>query len=139
MRSVCARVLSWLVATISLRRLTRCPIDIMSFILSRLYYIDPICFRAVCKRWRKADFVKYVDKLPWLVAYNSSTCYLYDSSHKRTYHVSNSATREGKLMVQRCFIQNTVGFFLSPKRKKVHSFFIHLSLTSSLNSPNFFG
>lgn len=138
MRSVCARVLSWLVATISLRRLTRCPIDIMSsFLAVSIISIQYVSGQFV-RDGEKQILFKYVDKLPWLVAYNSSTCYLYDSSHKRTYHVSNSATREGKLMVQRCFIQNTVGFFLSPKRKKVHSFSIHLSLTSSLKSLNFF-
>lgn len=66
--------------------------------MNRLYYVDQIRFRAVCKSWREAnvDGVKYTDKLPWMMAFNSSCCLLYDPNNKRKYTVFNdwSSRRE---------------------------------------------
>ncbi|KAK9218845.1 hypothetical protein WN943_007483 [Citrus x changshan-huyou] len=51
------------------------PLEIINSIVSRLYVVYQIRFRAVCKRWRAAD-IQSRDKFPWLMGYNSHSCYL---------------------------------------------------------------
>lgn len=75
------------------------PRDIINLIANRLYYADQKQFRKVCKSWQAADIVKYADKLPRKMGWNSgssnlndSSCYLYAPSHKQTYTVFNNRT-----------------------------------------------
>lgn len=65
------------------------PLEIINSIVSRLYVVYQIRFRGVCKRWRAAD-IQSSDKFPWLMGYNSHSCYLYDPCHKQKYTVFNS-------------------------------------------------
>ncbi|KAL5837862.1 hypothetical protein ACOSQ3_015031 [Xanthoceras sorbifolium] len=72
-------------------------IEILNLITERLYYIDQIRFRMVCKSWRLNiyDDIKYADKLPWIMGYSgkkkihSSLFYLYEPSQKRRYLLKN--------------------------------------------------
>ncbi|KAL5837863.1 hypothetical protein ACOSQ3_015032 [Xanthoceras sorbifolium] len=73
------------------------PIHILNLIAERLYYIDQIRFRAVCKSWRSNiyDDIKFADKLPWIMGYSGtkkiqrSLFYLYEPSQKRRYRLKN--------------------------------------------------
>ncbi|KAH9688478.1 F-box/kelch-repeat protein [Citrus sinensis] len=62
------------------------PLTIINLIVSRLYVVYQIRFRAVCKRWRSVD-IQYRDKFTWLMGYNSHSCYLYDPCHKQRFTV----------------------------------------------------
>ncbi|KAL5768321.1 hypothetical protein ACOSQ2_015104 [Xanthoceras sorbifolium] len=73
------------------------PVHILNLIAERLYYIDQIRFRAVCKSWRSNiyDDIKFADKLPWIMGYSGtkkiqrSLFYLYEPSQKRRYRLKN--------------------------------------------------
>lgn len=57
------------------------------------------------------------------MAYNSSTCYLYDLSHQQTYTVSNSATTEGKLVGTKVLHSKYGWVLFKSKRQKGLLFF----------------
>lgn len=70
---------------------SRLPDDLICLIMNRLYFVDLIRFRAVCKSWRKVSIegiVKPADIFPWMMAFDSDSCHLYDPSHKQKYTVN---------------------------------------------------
>lgn len=71
------------------------PEHIIRLIMNRLCYADQIRFQAVCKNWRDTDIhgVRCADKLPWILAFNSYSCFLYDPSDKQSYSISNPSFR----------------------------------------------
>ncbi|KAK3200543.1 hypothetical protein Dsin_023958 [Dipteronia sinensis] len=73
------------------------PTEILNLIVDRLYYIDQVRIRGVCKSWRSNIYYdgKYADKLPWIMSYQRvgpnlikiNQFYLYEPSQKRKYRV----------------------------------------------------
>ncbi|GAY66936.1 F-box/kelch-repeat protein [Citrus sinensis] len=95
------------------------PLEIINSIVSRLYVVYQIRFRAVCKRWRAAD-IQSRDKFPWLMGYNSHSCYLYDPCHKQKYTVFNSDKNRTTLLGARP-LDSKHGWVLFEGEKNVNS------------------
>ncbi|KAF8396984.1 hypothetical protein HHK36_018622 [Tetracentron sinense] len=45
------------------------PKELLELILGRLFFIDHMCFRAVCRIWRSINHVQPMKQLPWLMVY----------------------------------------------------------------------
>ncbi|KAI9186693.1 hypothetical protein LWI28_019908 [Acer negundo] len=114
------------------------PVEIINFIAERLYYIDQIRFRAVCKRLRSSIYnhIKFADKLPWIMGYSenkdirSSLFYLYEPSQKRRYRLDNEILVGAELHASR------FGWLLLSKKTKSstspHSFFFYCPFTGEI-------
>ncbi|GAY66934.1 hypothetical protein CUMW_252750 [Citrus unshiu] len=114
------------------------PLTIINLIVSRLYVVYQIRFRAVCKRWRSVD-IQYRDKFTWLMGYNSHSCYLYDPCHKQRFTVFISDKNRTTLLGARP-LDSKNGWVLFEGEKNVisgvenvlHSSSTHLLLIRSL-------
>ncbi|KAK3200542.1 hypothetical protein Dsin_023957 [Dipteronia sinensis] len=114
------------------------PVEIINFIAERLYYIDQIRFRAVCKRLQSSIYnhIKFADRLPWIMGYNSSKeihgglIYLYEPSQKRRYRVDNEILVGAELHASK------FGWLLLSKKTKSstspHSFFFYCPFTGEI-------
>ncbi|KDO59551.1 hypothetical protein CISIN_1g0460641mg, partial [Citrus sinensis] len=71
------------------------PEHIIRLIMNRLCYANQIRFQAVCKNWRDTAVhgVRCADKLPWILAFNLYSCFLYDPSDKQSYSISKPSFR----------------------------------------------
>lgn len=70
--------------------------DILSLFMKRLYFVEQIQLRLVCKSWSILKGIPCIDKLPWLMTYNRywKVCKFFDPSRKQSYTINLDLSEE---------------------------------------------